>query len=117
MAEGDYKDDAGPLVRPYALTQGRSQPHGPELDMHTQVATTTTVNPDPLTIEHREIIDLCRIPQALAEIAAKKNLPYEVTKILVGDLVLHGALTVHTTTAAADNPAFLQRVLNGLQRL
>ena len=63
-----FDDDAGPLVRAFAVTSGRTRPSR-FLDMVTLVMTVapTVAAPSP---EHRAILRLCAAPRSVAEVAS-----------------------------------------------
>src|SRR5581483_2888638 len=88
-----FDDEAGPVVRPYAMTRGRTTSPGQHrLDLIAVVVTEPGVEDpetDPtLAPEHVEIVGLCRRePQSVAELAAELDLPVGVVRVLVGDLV------------------------------
>ncbi|WP_414720391.1 DUF742 domain-containing protein [Streptomyces sp.] len=122
-------DDEGSLVRPYTITRGRTAPQRDDLTLITVV---TTVGPEDdgadlaagekrLEPEHRTILEQCRTPAAVAEVAAGLDLPVSVTKILIGDLVSLGRVTIRPPLAAEQsgglNVELLQAVRDGLQRL
>ncbi|MFD1830977.1 MULTISPECIES: DUF742 domain-containing protein [Streptomyces] len=118
-------DGEDPLVRPYTITRGRTAPRRDDLTLITVV---TTVEPDEtrpagrrLEPEHRAILEQCREPAAVAEIAAELDLPVSVTKILIGDLEALGRVTTRPPLAAERsgglNLEILQAVRDGLQRL
>ncbi|MGK8522498.1 DUF742 domain-containing protein [Nocardia asteroides] len=116
-----FDEAAGPLVRPYALTRGRTTGAGPELDMLTSViadpSATTLRRSEP---EYTEILQLCRISQTVAELAAQLRLPLAVTKILVGDLIGDGQLIFRApvpTEAGPDDLNILRAVLDGIRKI
>lgn len=119
--EHAWDDDAGPLVRPYTLTRGRTR----STDDLTLITLVTTVDPAPdsrdaaLQPEHDEILRLCRHPQAVAEIAALIGLPVSVSRILIGDLVEAGRVTTRAPLSVARRPdaELLRKVRDGLGRL
>jgi hypothetical protein len=82
------------LVRPYALTGGRTAPRAP-LQPSGLALTTEDGRPDrhPLP-ELRGILGFCATPQAVADIAAGLGLPLGVVEVLVCDLAEQGALTL-----------------------
>jgi hypothetical protein len=95
----DMPDDDPVLVRPYAWTGGRTRAEG-ELRVEAMVSTawagldeTTLVQ-----VEHRSIARLCRSPRSVAEISAELDIPLQVAKIVLGDMVATGLLVVHRTT-------------------
>lgn len=114
----------GSLIRPYTITRGRTRPRYGDLGLTTLVTTVATDDASreqrPAEPEHREILTRCREPLAVAELAAALDLPVSVTKILVGDLVELGRVTV--TSPATPGRQRLARttllaVRNGLERL
>jgi Protein of unknown function (DUF742) len=97
-------------VRPYVLTCGRTRS---ELDLalETLVSAVAGAPGDP------DIVELCRQPRSVAEIAALRRLPLGVVKVLLCDLAASGAIAVHRSAAAGPDLALMQRVLHGLRRL
>ncbi|MFF8995363.1 DUF742 domain-containing protein [Streptomyces sp. NPDC014983] len=120
-----FDDDAGPVVRPYAMTRGRTTSTAQHrLDLiAVVVAEPAAGDPetDPtLSPEHVDIVGLCRgTPQSVAELAAELDLPIGVVRVLVGDLV-HAEL-VHVTRpvppAELPDESILRDVINGLRAL
>ena len=111
------------LVRPYARTGGRTKP-GHELDLEALVVTTVNgreawssplLNP-----EHVQVIGLCMDTTSVAEVAARLSVPIGVARVIIADMVDLGLVEVGKTSANTGDerdPAFLRRVLSGLQRL
>jgi len=68
--------DSGPVVRPYAVTGGRTEPaDGEVLDLIAVVVAVglaggATDDPIRLTPEHRKILRLCERPMTVADIAS-----------------------------------------------
>ncbi|MDQ3577258.1 MAG: DUF742 domain-containing protein [Actinomycetota bacterium] len=124
MRAGDqdwwFDEAAGPLVRPYAMTRGRTRPNAPNLNLVTQIrASATQSDPSSLSPEHLEILDLCSVPLSVAEVAAYLNVPLVVVKVLISDLIERGdviAGTLFQTTEITDTK-FLQAVLDGIRRI
>jgi hypothetical protein len=119
----DAGDGAPALVRPYARTGGRTKP-GRELDLEALVLPTANGREaweSPLlSPEHNTVIEICQRSVSVAEIAAQLRVPLGVARVIIADMVDLGLVEV-MKTAAADgderDPAFLRRVLSGLQRL
>jgi Protein of unknown function (DUF742) len=116
-----FDDDAGPLVRPYAVTRGRTMGAGHDLDMLTLVV---TADPPPtlrrVEPEYAQIVRLCRQPQSVAEVSALLKQPLAVTKILVGDLISEGHLHFRApapTDAGPGDLTVLRAVLAGIRKL
>lgn len=115
-------EEAGPVVRPYAVTGGRTRPTS-ALEMVALVATTSrglaaARNPS-MPPEQRDIAFLCRHLQSVAEISAHLDLPLGVAQVLVADMAALGMVAVHRPERPDWRPdsELLRKVLDGLQRL
>jgi hypothetical protein len=114
-------DEAGPVVRPYAVTRGRTRTTAGEFDLialvvATQPATTLGVGLSP---EHVAIVRLCQRPLSVAEISAHLDLPVGIIRVLLGDLLDEGLILAHGPRAATPvpNQRVLRAVINGLRSL
>ncbi|WP_067479191.1 DUF742 domain-containing protein [Actinomadura hibisca] len=115
-------EEAGPLVRAYALTRGRARPatSGEGFEMIAIIvavdrpAATPEIGP-----EHLAILDLCRSPQSVAEISARLGLPLVVVRVLLGDLLSRGHIAVRRPEERpqAVTQNLLREMLHGLQAL
>ena len=111
-----------PLVRPYAMTGGRTRPRY-QLAIEALVSTTA----DPMKLqgqlpEHQRICRLCFEIKSVAEISALLSIPLGVARILVADLAEAGLVAIHQPggdEAAGGQPdvTLLERVLSGLRKL
>lgn len=110
-------DDAGPLVRPYTVSNGRTTPTK-KLDLLSLVRSTGSMRPSQLEPEHAEALLLCHEPISVAEVSAHLRLPAMVIKVLLSDLVDCGAVIAHAPDPAVDptDKIVLEALLNGLQR-
>jgi hypothetical protein len=113
--------DSGPVSRPYTVTGGRTQPRGQwQFDLVDTVART----PDAADVtysspERSRILELCRVPVTVAELASAVGLPLGVVRVLLDDL-LHENLVAVTAAAPrgrVTDMGLLRQVLNGLQSL
>ncbi|MEV0153662.1 DUF742 domain-containing protein [Micromonospora sp. NPDC050686] len=115
-------DPRGALVRPYAVTRGRTE-------ARMDVAIEAVLSASPTAVvesrfaghdKHR-IATVCEgRAQSLAEIAAYTRMPLGVARVLVADMVTDGLLTLHTAAPAEGfegRMEILERVLSGLRRL
>ena len=118
---GPSEADPGPVLRPYAMTEGRTEPTGPDLAIEDLVGSPARAAEPPswLSLEHQSIARACRETLSVAELASRVDLPLGVTRVLVGDLAQQGMVTVHRAPSHAGGPnvALLEQVLHGLQRL
>jgi uncharacterized protein DUF742 len=113
--------EAGPVVRPYAMTKGRTMPSdGTPLGMIDIVqATGRPSDGFRFGPEHRQILDMCRAPVAAVDLASDLDLPFGVVRVLISDLSGHGLLQI--VPAARRGPVadarLLRDVLDGLRAL
>ena len=74
--EAWFDDEAGPLVRSYAVTGGRTRSDTLGLDLITLVVALRTAHEaGMLEPEYARIIALCQRPVSVAEVAARVDLP------------------------------------------
>lgn len=121
-----YDAEAGPLVRPYAVTGGRTRP-GPgnvrfDLIALVDLAADAPGSAEELLLgpEHRALLTLCRVEtQSVAELAADADLPVGVVRVLLGDLLDAGHITVSRPVPPAQLPdeKILRDVIDGLRAL
>lgn len=116
-----YDDDAGPLVRLYALTRGRARADDRVFSLLTLVSAQSAPYDDPtLGPEQTRVLALCHnAPQSVAEIAASCDLPLGVARVLLGDLLEIGHIRVRQPAPPADifDERILQEVIDGLRAL
>ncbi|WP_326769907.1 DUF742 domain-containing protein [Streptomyces sp. NBC_01591] len=121
-----YDAEAGPLVRPYAVTGGRTEPghNGAQFDL---IALVTFDGNAPdrseesfLGPEHRALLRLCRSETpSVAELSADADLAVGVVRVLLGDLLEAGYVRVSSPVPPAQLPdeRILREVINGLRAL
>jgi hypothetical protein len=110
------------LVRPYAMTGGRTRPR---YQLAIEALVSTAADPERLRgqlPEHQRICLLCREVKSIAEISALLTIPLGVVRILVADLAEAGLVAIHQPggdAAAGGQPdvTLLERVLSGLRKL
>ncbi len=114
-------EEAGPVVRPYALTRGRTRPAGETLDLIALVTAVRGVEVDPVGLdpEHLALLAMCRLPASVADLAADLDLPLWVIQVLLADLRARSLIYVHHPTPPAQlpDPRILKEVADGLRRL
>ena len=127
MPGGDSKwqrPNFGPVVRPYAVTGGRTTPAAGELLDFIDVVVATgegerVINPMHDTPEHRKIRGMCDRQITVADLASGTDLPLGVVRILLADLIDQGSVAVVRPQSAGSRPSskVLQEILNGLRAL
>jgi hypothetical protein len=112
--------EAGPVVRPYALTGGRTRHTGASFDLVATVTATRAV-PDlaRLAPEHVSVLQLARTRATVADIASEVDLPLGVVRIILADLRELGLVAIGTPVLMAEriDKHTLREVLNGLRGL
>jgi len=115
LAEMD--EPTGALVRPYAVTRGRTRPR---LDIAIEALVETTVRGR--NNDLRSGTADGRL-QSLAEIAARMKLPLGVARVIIADMAADGLVAVYEPTSFDGDSndsvgtELLERVLSGLRRL
>jgi hypothetical protein len=116
-ATGEGAEVGSSIVRPYVFTRGRTRPQF-ELSVEALVSAVPSPHARRLGGEHDAVLDLCREPRSVAEVAALLAVPLGVARVLVGDLAAEGVVAVHRTAdAGGPDLALMERVLSGLRRL
>ncbi|TDD89312.1 DUF742 domain-containing protein [Actinomadura darangshiensis] len=115
--------EAGPVVRPYAMTRGRTRPEGAGFELIAVVAATGVPAGDRLRYspDHARVLRGCASPVPVADLASDLGLPIGVVRVLLGDLRDEGlvAVVAEADAAAGRRPptGVLREVLNGLRAL
>ncbi|MEU5565660.1 MULTISPECIES: DUF742 domain-containing protein [Micromonospora] len=116
------RDPRGALVRPYAVTRGRTEPRQ-EIALEAVLMATPTQVAESRFAGHdkHRIATVCDgRAQSMAEIAAYTRMPLGVARVLVADMVAEGLLTLNTAAPVEgfeERMELLGRVLSGLRRL
>jgi len=115
-------DPRGALVRPYAVTRGRTEPQRDIPIEAVLVASQAAVQEARFAGHDKYRIAVMCEPQAqsLAEIAAYSRLPLGVARVLVADMVTDGLLSLHSAAPKegfTERMDLLERVLSGLRKL
>jgi hypothetical protein len=120
------RDSRGPVVRPYAVTSGRTRPSGTTIDMVALVSALRRVSladlePEQeakLGPEHRRLLERCRLPVAVADLASDLDLPLGVVRILIADLREQGLVNVRQPAPSGlSDVGILKEVADALRRL
>jgi len=116
-----FDREAGPVVRPYALTKGRTLPSGGasfgliDVVVATNERPSASFRPGP---EHRRILGMCRRPTPIVDLTSEIDLPLGVVRVLLGDLTSEGMLRVLSSQRQqVTDQRLLRMVLDGLESL
>ena len=118
--DGQYEDGdmTGRLIRPYAMTGGRTTAETEiSLEAQIQASTRASHHLGAYRWEAAKVVELVQSPMALIEIAARLNIPIGVARVLVADLVADGAVVLHTPQKSQSFTSLLERVLDGVRNL
>lgn len=108
------------LVRPYAVTGGRTKPSY-QLQIEAMVSASHYEARDlsVLSPECQSILGYCRDWRSVAEVSAVLRMPLGVARVLIGDMAMEGLVRVHQADHGQGRPDMnlLERVLSGLRKL
>ena len=124
-AGGKWVDrDSDPVVRPYALTGGRTEPADGEVLDLIAIIVDSGRPADPadqlqLNPEHRRILKLCQRPATVADVASDTGLPVGVIRVLLADLIQRKRIKVLPGRQPGEKASaqLLREVLHGLRAL
>ncbi|MFB4264713.1 DUF742 domain-containing protein [Nonomuraea sp. GTA35] len=109
------------IIRPYVVTRGRTQPAHGRFDL---ISMALAIGPPPgpdagLDPEHLRILQLCREPKSVAEIAAYLDLPAGTIRVLLGDLFDRELVSAQEPRSEVDmhDMKMYRAVLDGLRSL
>ncbi len=113
--------EAGPFIRPYAVTKGRTMPATGLNFGLIDVVVAAGGPPSPelrLGPEHRQVLARCQHPITVVDLASEVDLPVGVVRVLLSDLTEHGIVEVLTAPRGrVTNRRLLNAVLDGLESL
>lgn len=112
-------EEASWIIRPYAVTRGRTIPRY-QLAIEAMVIA-TVLEPRDLSVlapEVQAIVQFCRDWRSVAEISAVLQMPLNVTRILVADMAADGLVRIHQRDDLGGRPDLhlIERVLSGIRR-
>ncbi|MGC5009338.1 DUF742 domain-containing protein [Streptosporangium sp. DT93] len=113
-----FDGEAGPVVRPYTMTRGRTRSSGTPFGLLTPVMATGVPRRN-LPSEYVSILDACPAPLPVVELAGRTGLAVGVLKVLLGDLRESGLITVPSSAASSEisREYLLRDLLDGLRAL
>src|SRR5579859_5284551 len=106
-----FDQEAGPVVRPYAVTKGRTLSSSAaslgliDVVLATGERPSEHFRPGP---EHRRILRRCRRAVSIVDLASEIDLPVGVVRVLLGDLAGEGMVQI---LARPERPGTDQRLL------
>jgi len=116
-----FDREAGPVVRPYAVTRGRTRPRTEEFDLISVIVATGAQPADRAWLgpEEQHMLGLCRRPVTIADVASDLDLPLGVVRVLLSDMSDQGLVKVLTAPPPRrmTDTHVLRNVLDGLKAL
>jgi predicted Rossmann fold nucleotide-binding protein DprA/Smf involved in DNA uptake len=115
-----YDEEAGPLVRLYARTGGRTVARRDDFELSTMICCAPDAAHRPgLSSEQSTILRLSREPVSTTEIAAHLGMPIGPVRVLLGELRDAGLIVAPQVRPADADPSrpVLERLLSGLRAL
>lgn len=116
------QDPRGNLIRPYAVTRGRTEPVR-DIAIEAVLVTSPRGRQEAAFVgrDKQQIAELCEsVPMSLAEISSHLRVPLGVARVLVADMASEGLLTLHSPGGGEgyeERMELLERVLSGLRKL
>ncbi|WP_430783373.1 DUF742 domain-containing protein [Actinoplanes sp. G11-F43] len=86
--------DEDPVIRPFMLTGGRTQPLQDGLRIETLLHAAPAALSAPLRFESRRIVELAQSPMSVADLSVALRAPLGVVRVIVADLITQGFLSV-----------------------
>ena len=116
-----FDEEAGPVVRPYAVTKGRTLPNGGaslgllDVIVATGQRPSEYFRPGP---EHQRILAVCLRPMPIVDLTSEIDLPLGVMRVLLGDLMTERMVRVVSAQRQhVPDQRLLRMVLDGLESL
>ena len=111
--------ETGRLIRPYAMTGGRTTVDGSRLSLETQIQSSARASTHlgAYRWEAARLVELVRTPMALVEVSARLQIPVGVARVIVADLCRDGAVIVHEPQKSESFTSLLEKVLDGVRSL
>lgn len=117
MTDGQPPPERPGLVRPYLMTGGRTRPTDESLAIESMVRVQPGADAGALRFEAADIVRLCETPVSIAEVAARLTIPLGVARVLVGDLVASGHLTLRSPEEVSTDTNVLERLIERVRAL
>ncbi|BAL88493.1 hypothetical protein AMIS_32730 [Actinoplanes missouriensis 431] len=110
------RDAEEPLVRPFMLTGGRTQPMHDGVRVETQLHAAPAALSAPLRFEARRIVELCQLPRSVADLSVALGVPLGVVRVIVADLITEGFLVVGEAPGELST-ALIERIRDRVRAL
>jgi hypothetical protein len=108
--------DEDPVIRPFMLTNGRTQPLQDGLRIETLLHAAPAALSAPLRFESRRIVELAQSPMSVADLSVALRAPLGVVRVIVADLITQGYLTVQESVGELPT-SLIERIRDRVRAL
>ncbi|MFC4069517.1 DUF742 domain-containing protein [Actinoplanes subglobosus] len=108
--------DEDPVIRPFMLTNGRTQPLQDGLRIETLLYAAPAALSAPLRFESRRIVELAQSPMSVADLSVALRAPLGVVRVIVADLITQGYLTVQESVGELST-SLIERIRDRVRAL
>ncbi|GIE75475.1 hypothetical protein Aph02nite_14250 [Actinoplanes philippinensis] len=108
--------DEDPVIRPFMLTNGRTQPLQDGLRIETLLHAAPAALSAPLRFESRRIVELAQSPMSVADLSVALRAPLGVVRVIVADLITQGYLTVQESVGELST-SLIERIRDRVRAL
>ncbi|MEV4279454.1 DUF742 domain-containing protein [Actinoplanes xinjiangensis] len=108
--------DEDPVIRPFMLTNGRTQPLHDGLRIETLLHAAPAALSAPLRFESRRIVELAQSPMSIADLSVALRAPLGVVRVIVADLITQGYLTVQDSVGELST-SLIERIRDRVRAL
>jgi hypothetical protein len=108
--------DEDPVIRPFMLTNGRTQPLQDGLRIETLLYAAPAALSAPLRFESRRIVELAQSPMSIADLSVALRAPLGVVRVIVADLITQGYLTVQESVGELST-SLIERIRDRVRAL
>jgi hypothetical protein len=113
---GAQLGEEDPMVRPFMLTGGRTQPVHDGLRIETQLHAAPAALSAPLRFEAQRIVQLCQVPTSIADLSVALGAPLGVVRVIVADLIAEGFVLVGNPSGELST-ALIERIRDRVRAL
>lgn len=99
------------------MTGGRTRPVDEDLAIEAMIRSIPSADSASLRFEAADIVQLTVRPVSIAEVAAHLRIPLGVARVLVGDLVASGHVTLRSPEEVSTDLNVLERLIDRVRAL
>ncbi|WP_372441833.1 DUF742 domain-containing protein [Actinoplanes campanulatus] len=108
--------DEDPVIRPFMLTGGRTEPLQDGIRIETLLHAAPAALSAPLRFESRRIVELAQAPMSVADLSVALRAPLGVVRVIVADLITQGYLSVEDQSGELST-SLIERIRDRVRAL